>query len=292
MNQNSIRLARLLTMLPWLTQQNSVSTKEISRIFDISEKEVFADLALLTFVGPDQAGGGLVDIQYTRDQVRVIDPQGLNTPLTLSNFEILTLLMGLKTLEELEVANPSTITAIEKLTRLTTNNTDRSEINSSIDKAISEYRLLEIVHISQDKGMLSQRVIEPQNIVVDGSNLYLLAWCQASEDFRKFRIDRIISAKLLDRTFTPRDEMDTSTTPSYVVKVTLDAAAIWVLEQYQVSYRRDKNSSIEIELQVYSLSWLSHFLTACAFWIQSFEADQDLKFKIRESLKSTIERLS
>jgi proteasome accessory factor C len=292
MKQNSIRLARLLTMLPWLTQQKSVSTKEISRIFDITEKEVFADLALLTFVGPDQAGGGLVDIQYSKDQVRVIDSQGLDTALTLSNFEIMTLMMGLKTLQELEVANSSTITALDKLTRLTTNNSERSEINSNIDFAIAENRLLEIIHVSLEKGSLSKRVIEPQKVFADGSQLYLQAWCRASDNFRKFRIDRIIAAKLLSDSFTARESSEIASGPSFVVKVTLDAAATWVLEQYQVPHKDAGSNLIQAEFEVFSISWLSHFLTACAFWVRGFEGDQELKSKIRSNLKSTIERFS
>jgi proteasome accessory factor C len=291
MNNNSIRLARLLTMLPWLTQQKNVSATEISRIFAISEKEVFSDLALLTFVGPDQAGGGLVDIQYTKDQVRVIDPQGLDTPLTLSDYEILTLLMGLKTLQELEVDNPATTTAIEKLARLMSEDNTRSAMNLVINSAIESNQLLKISYLSQDRGTVTERKIEPLSISAESSTLYLKAWCQKSDGFRKFRIDRVLSAEPLNDTFAYREWPQEITENLQHISLTFDVAARWVLEQYQVQPTSIDSKEIRVVLDVHSLSWLIQFLTASAFWIQKISLDQEVKSALVETISSCIARL-
>jgi proteasome accessory factor C len=290
-NHNSIRLARLLTMLPWLTQQKTVSATEIARIFAISEKEVFSDLALLTFVGPDQAGGGLVDIQYTKDQVRVIDPQGLDTPLTLSDYEILTLLMGLKTLQELEVDNPATTTAIDKLSRLMSEDNSRSVMNSVINSAIETNQLLKIRYLSQDRGTLTERNIEPLSISAESSTLYLKAWCRKSDGFRKFRIDRVLSAEPLNEVFSHREWPQELVESLHKVSLTFDVAARWVLEQYQVQPTSLDSDEIKVELDVHSLSWLIQFLTASAFWLREITLDQGNKTSILATISACIARL-
>ena len=59
---NSERLKRLLLELPWLSKNKSVSIEDFCRTFSVSRDQAVNDLTLLTFVGPSQFGGDLVDI--------------------------------------------------------------------------------------------------------------------------------------------------------------------------------------------------------------------------------------
>lgn len=85
--------------------------------------------------------------------------------------------------------------------------------------AIVERRVLQFsYHDAADRT--SERVIEPMKLLFKERSWYLRAWCRTREDWRTFKLIRIVwpSMKLMDERFAPRDlppEMnETYTTPS------------------------------------------------------------------------------
>lgn len=55
------------------------------------------------------------------------------------------------------------------------------------------------------KGALSHRIIEPLGMVFWGGKWTLVAFCQLRQDYREFRIDRIVSASPYHSYFTTND---------------------------------------------------------------------------------------
>jgi proteasome accessory factor C len=291
MRQNSFRLARLLTMLPWLQTQKSLSVSEVARVFNISQKEVLADLALLTFVGPDQAGGGLVDIQYDEDEIKVIDPQGLETALVLNNYEILSLLMGLKTLQDLEIANPATFTAIEKLEKINQPEQKISPINYEINKSMENSQTLFIDYLSLGAGEASRREVEPYKIVVENGTLYLFAWCITSNGWRNFRLDRILTAKSGDKSIVPREPMQEKTPQGYEVEIEFDSSVRWLLDQFRVKVEGQAQDKIIVKMQVFSSQWFLQFISATAAKSLRIKIPKELKVEVTQEIQNTLTRL-
>ena len=54
------------------------------------------------------------------------------------------------------------------------------------------------------KGVPSQRKVWPLGIVYLEASSVLLAWCHLREDFRSFRLDRIISFNVTSESLRPR----------------------------------------------------------------------------------------
>lgn len=291
MKQNSLRLARLLTMLPWLYSQGPTSVKEVARVFNISSKEVLADLALLTFVGPEQAGGGLVDIQYDDEFVRVIDSQGLETSVSLNYFEGISLLMGLKILQDLDLANPATFTAIEKLEKLNTGNTPLSNINLEINKALTESKLLRIDYLAFGGTSSKQREVEPWQIRVENAVLYLTGWCRASNGLRDFRIDRILNAECLLETFQVKNDAEAISSVGYEVEISLEPSARWLLDEFSLRADQGASSEFNLRFKVFSSVWLYQFLVSAVTGISKFKVPEQLKMEIRSELFNTLDRL-
>lgn len=291
MRQNSFRLARLLTMLPWLQTQKSLSVNEVARVFDITQKEVLADLALLTFVGPDQAGGGLVDIQYDEDEIKVIDPQGLEKPLILNNYEILSLLMGLKTIQDLEIANPATFSAIEKLEQINQPEVETSKVNYDINKCIDEKQTLIIQYLSLGAPETSIREVEPHKILVENGTLYLLAWCLVSDDWRNFRLDRIISSSVGEQKFQAREKLEGESHHGYEIEIEFDASVSWLLEQFKVKADDKERDTILVNMQVYSSQWFLQFISATIAKSLKVKIPMELKLEVTSEIKKTLNRL-
>ncbi|MEO1305798.1 MAG: WYL domain-containing protein, partial [Pseudomonadota bacterium] len=50
----------------------------------------------------------------------------------------------------------------------------------------------------------TQRTVQPLAIVFFDRSLVVMAWCELRQDYRSFRIDRIIDMTVTDRSFRPR----------------------------------------------------------------------------------------
>ena len=68
-------------------------------------------------------------------------------------------------------------------------------------RARDEHRKLDILY-SASAGEPSRRTIEPHQLVQAGRAWYLVAWCEKSKATRRFRVERILEASLLDQSFT------------------------------------------------------------------------------------------
>lgn len=292
MRQNSLRLARLLTMLPWLQTQKSTSVSEVAKVFDISQKDVLSDLALLTFVGPDQAGGGLVDIQYDQDEIRVLDSQGLETALILNSYEILSLLMGLKTLQDLEIANPATFSAIEKLEQINQPEQQLSQINIDINKSLESHQTLVINYLSLGMGDSSRREIEPHKILVKNGTLYLLAWCLLSNDWRNFRLDRILSVQNGTNFFVDREPPEEIPHQGYEIEIDFDSSVGWLLDEYRVKPEAKESDKIKVKMQVFSTEWFIQFISATAARSLKIKIPKELKLQVTKEVEIALARLS
>jgi len=75
-----------------------------------------------------------------------------------------------------------------------------AELLADLRTAIRTDRTLRIGY-RDAKGDASDRVIRPLGIFFWGAVATLVAWCELREDFRNFRIDRIESLVVLNRTF-------------------------------------------------------------------------------------------
>ena len=66
------------------------------------------------------------------------------------------------------------------------------------------YHHLRIAYRKEGEADASERVVEPRSIASRGGKRYLCAWCLSSGGWRDFRVDRILSAEMLESTFEPR----------------------------------------------------------------------------------------
>ena len=62
------------------------------------------------------------------------------------------------------------------------------------------------IHYRDDAGNESQRRILPIAVIYYIEVVVLVAWCELREDFRHFRVDRIVQSELLDEYFKDRSK--------------------------------------------------------------------------------------
>jgi proteasome accessory factor C len=269
-------LELLIKLLPWLVANNGASLSEVAKHFDITEKHALELIGQLVVTGPSQAGGGLVDIDFEdSDSIFVSDAKALDRPVKLSEFEASSLLGGLHYLEQfpnlvdteivaglihkIQQALPNADSAINVVTARISD-----DVNSVVSKAIESKLVIEIKYAGVTKEDVSLRMVDPVKIYSQDDFVYLKAWCENSQAWRSFRMDRILEAKLSDKAIAiPSDEEPTEAKREYFAVIELDKAYYGQLDQVDiVSFKEYMWHAVEVELRVYSRDWLVSMILA------------------------------
>lgn len=205
------RVARALDLIPFLSKNPGLSVVEIALLFNSTPAQISKDLSLLHMCGlPGYSHLELLDIDFEDARyVAVRDAQVLNRPRTLSQVEVLTLVLGLKMLGELATSESeqSAITALqERLSKILNTELSRtvsvmdgvldSPLAKEISSAIFRSQFLHIEYISASSDAMSIKKIFPLEIYFHDGLGYLLAYACEVNEVRTFRIDRIVNLEL------------------------------------------------------------------------------------------------
>jgi|GEM_PF-6309782 len=76
---------------------------------------------------------------------------------------------------------------------------------SAVQSAMTNFYMIKVKYQKVDSEEVSEREIEPTAIFSFDQKWLLIAWCHLRNDFRTFRLDRIIEYKLLNKKFGDRN---------------------------------------------------------------------------------------
>jgi len=283
----SDRLSAYIRMLPWLVARPDVPIEDFMAEFDLTRKQAKNALRTLTFVGPDQGGGGLVDIDFEDGFIYVRNAQNFDRPVRLNRPEAASLLGGLTYLRAIAITeNVARIDAlIAKIFDAADSTGMPFEVVSqqanptnvaSIKNAINHKTRLEIEY-STGVGQVSTRVIEPHSIEALNDVLYVAAWCQLKNDARTFRIDRIMSLSESDEPSTNHDDIIAEVEVAGAVQATV-LTTIEALEDFASAHILTQNQQDDgrwlVELKVGSLNWLAGIILANGGEMEALEPDE------------------
>jgi proteasome accessory factor C len=264
-------LELLIEILPWLVANNGASANELATKFGISESKVLDLMQLLVLVGPDQGGGGLVDIDFEdADSLFVFDPQELDRPVQLSAFEASTLLGGLHYMQQLvesteAAAIQSLISKISAKLPGSINpiavvpDAQTQENLELIKNAIANRQVLNITYLSISSDSTSKRLIEPLALSTNDDQIYLSAWCRNTEDIRTFRLDRISEVSDNGESFEERNVgVQDDVLPQFECRMLVTARHYREMDsRYIVTATELASGDFELTVSVHSLHWLA-----------------------------------
>lgn len=202
------RTERLLILLPWLVRNPNKELKEIASIFDITVKQLLDDLALLTFVGPTQYGGDLVDIVYDERGVSVVDHQGLNRPVSLSSDQLSLLALGLMAIADqapVDIQSAAS-TLLDKLIGSNIAATHdpidlKIEVSNTKEKilsAVQSCKPITFQYKSKSDELPKLRTISPFKYFLVQNKEYIEGVCHDSLAIRTFRISRMLNLEVVN----------------------------------------------------------------------------------------------
>lgn len=313
------RLTRLLALITYLGENPGVAVADVAAHFAVTPAQVLADVNLLWVAGtPGYLPDDLIDFaadELDDDVLTLTDPRGMNRPLRLSPGEALALLVALRTLASLadqgsiddDVLRSTTAKltaaagqAADRANAVEVQAPDTAEPLVPIRSAMAAGRRLRLRYVSA-ADVVTERDVDPLELVWDGARWYLRAWCHRVEDERHFRTDRILAAEPLETAATHRpDAGSSSSTPDLtetglVVELELASRARWVAERFPVVRTEDlDDGALRVQLRVADPAWLMNLVLGLGEDVRALappELARDLATRAQDALQA-YERLS
>ena len=208
----SAQFERLLALVPWLAANSGVSVEAAAAHFGVTAQQLLADLGSIITSGSDD--WHLFDIQYWDDDgvIRVIDALDLAEPLTLTPDEAFALLAAVEMLAALPGSGDQELLASTRraLTALLSGSPTEQvpvavrleapdEVVDPIRAALDTGRALELTYLGGSRDEVTERVVDPAEVVVIDGYAYLRAWCRSAQGTRLFRLDRVLQLRVSEQ---------------------------------------------------------------------------------------------
>ena len=284
MTRTQSRLARMLSLVPYLQQHPGIPVAEAAEVFGVTEAQLRADLDLLFYCGlPGYTPGDLIEVSYEGDRITVGNADTIARPLTLTPEEALALVVAARALAaepglverdaldralaKLEAACAS---AVEPSARVEVSLDEAGAVLETVERAVEAGRRLHLSYHNPSRDEVSERDVDPMRVLNVDGRWYLEGWCRRVEDVRLFRLDRVLSAVTLDAPaeVPERAALRTLSEGLYrpapedpVVTLELDRGARWVADYYPYeAFEELPGGGVRLDLRVHDDGWLRRLL--------------------------------
>ncbi|WP_353950054.1 WYL domain-containing protein [Knoellia sp. S7-12] len=280
------RLARLLTMVPWLVNRQGIELEEAARGLDVSVEQLESDLNLLFLCGYGQMPDELIEADWEEGRVFVGNADTISRPLRLGVDEAVTLIVGLRTLldvpglterdaieralAKLEVASG---TAAEAAARVSVDLAGERVDDTTLARAregVEQHRRLHLTYHVPGRDESTERDVDPMRVIAADGHWYLEGYCHRAAGVRVFRLDRVEDLTVLDQDGTPpegvapRELGESIFSPAkddLLVTVRLLPGALWVSDYYPIESSQDaKDGSRTITLRTADTAWIERLV--------------------------------
>lgn len=208
------QVPRLVELIAWLSQSDkpqTVTYRKAAKHLGVSEETIRADIQALVDLSDEHKDWlASLRVAFVADGFAVHSLGAFRRPTHFTEEEGVALLVGLNA-----VRGGSDVAAkFAKGVKVPSEDSIRVGFGAApsaelegvltvVRRARDEKRKLEILYCGS-AGEPSNRVAHVHQIVEAGGRWYVIAWCEKVSDFRRFRADRILEARLLAQDFRPQ----------------------------------------------------------------------------------------
>lgn len=303
------RMQRLLSMVPWIAAHDGPTLEEVCTRFGLTPRELAADLEVMWLVGlPPYTPDALIDVVQEGDRVWIHFADVFDAPQRLTPDQAVALLTAGASVLALPGADPDGALArgVAKLAAVLGVDAAQvldvdlglggAEILDVLRTAVAEHRRVHLDYYSYGRDVRTERDVDPYVVHAEDGSLYVLGHCHRAGGERRFRVDRIASASLLDERFEPP-----VTTPSVGVfqpdaddprvVLDLDASAAWVADVYPVEAVEPRpDGRLRVRLAVAAEAWFARLLVGLGPQATVVEAPEDLRDAGRRASARILDR--
>jgi proteasome accessory factor C len=201
------QVSRLLDLVPYLTLNQGVALEKIASDFNTTKSAVLDDLNTLWMCGlPGYTPLELIDLSFETGYVSIRNADVLSSPRKLSDSEVAALILGLSIIRGSLPSSSDHALLIDDLVQKLAVKTKvvapknisvnvLPEVREVIFSSVKTGESVKISYHSISRDEVSSRNITPLRVFNEGNTEHVYSYCESSEDFRVFRLDRILQAE-------------------------------------------------------------------------------------------------
>jgi proteasome accessory factor C len=303
------RLQRLLAMVPWIAGNDGPTVDDVCARFDLSPAQLAADLEVMWLVGlPPYTPDALIDVVQEGDRVWIHYADVFSAPQRLTPDQAVALLTAGASVLALPGADPEGALArgVDKLAAVLGVDADQvldvdlggtdPQVLDVLRTGVAEHRRVHLDYYSFGRDERRERDVDPYLLHAEDGALYLLGHCHVAGGERRFRVDRIASAAVLETTFEPPSAIEGVTVfepEDGDPRVTLDLApeAAWVAEAYPVEAVEPLDGGhLRVTLAIAAEPWLARLLVALGPLAEVVDGPDDLRSAGRRASQRILAR--
>lgn len=242
--------SRLFKVLYYLLDRERATAPELAAEFEVSPRTIYRDVEALSSAGipiytePGRNGGIYLLQDFILDRAILSENE---------KQEVLTALQSISATGY--IGGKEMLTKLSALFHINTRNWLEVDFSrwgkcacdnakfETLKTAVIQCKETEIVYENTNSER-SKRIIQPLKISYKSKEWYLKAFCKEKQDFRIFKLNRILELKLLETTFVPRPYPEEKNSHQQTYR------QITLLFSKEIAYRvYDEFDGTEIEYQ-------------------------------------------
>lgn len=209
-----MKIERLIGIIMLLLQRELVSASEMATMFEVSKRTIFRDIDTLMM-----ANIPIYTIAGTKGGIGIMPTYKVDKKL-LTAEDLTAIIASLDGMEQL-LSSAETKKTLQKMKNMLDHSSEppkssisldfsnlsmKKELNSKVESlylAIKKHHLVELSYIDR-AGKQTIRKTEPYHLLFRNRSWYLQGYSLERNDFRTFKMSRIVELKTLEETFEAR----------------------------------------------------------------------------------------
>ncbi len=212
------QLPRLISILTVLKSKRLITATEMAKKFDVSLRTIYRDIRKLEEAGVpvitvEGRGYSIMDgytvspVQFQQEEVNALITAEKIIAKTKNKSLIKEFGNALVKIKSTFKSNMQTkIELLDAKMHVFSTSKQKLESNSlsAIQLAITNFYMIKIKYQKLNSDEQSEREIEPAAVYSIDDKWIVIAWCHLRNDYRNFRLDRILDFRVLNRQFEDR----------------------------------------------------------------------------------------
>ena len=274
--------SRLFRILYYILENGRTSAPVLAKQFEVSVRTIYRDIDVISsagipiYVTPGRNGGVQIHKNYILNRAMLTDKEKQEILSALQSTSLVNALQENATLTKLSALfqQPSDNWFEVDFSRWGIKSQDDTSF-SLLKKAILSHHAVKIVYVNTN-GQKTERTIYPLKMVFKTRQWYLKAFCVNKNDFRLFKMSRMLKLHLLSETFAPMEYPnpidDLQKTYPKTVLLFPKEMAYRVYDEFEATEIKEKeNGSFLVSVEMPQDNWLIGYLLSFGSTVEILE---------------------
>lgn len=274
--------SRLFKILYYLLDKGGATAPELADEFEVSTRTIYRDVEALSSAGipvytePGRNGGIYLLHGYVLDRALLSENERQEVLAAIQSISVTGYASGEETLTKLSALfHVDTGNWLEvDFSRWGKSVFDTSKFER-LKTAVMRHKEIKITY-ENTCGERSERMVQPLKLSYKSKEWYLKAFCLEKEDFRIFKLNRILRLEVTERAFVPRPYPETGDIRqqaySRIVLLFAKEAAYRVYDEFdETQIERQENGDLIASAEMPVDTWLTGYLLSFGAQVEIME---------------------